>query len=88
MTVITGSTFRANQSKYIGMAHNGERVILSSKNGYVELKPVSDNDKEIENQKTSASFMAVAKKAEQYYKEGKGIVLKSHEDIDNYFNSL
>lgn len=88
MTIITGSTFRANQSKYIGMAYDGERVILSSRKGYVELKPVSDKDTERERKKLAASYAAVARKAEDDYKKGKGVVLRSHEDIDNYFNSL
>jgi hypothetical protein len=31
MTIITGREFRSNQNKYIGMAHRGERVVISSK---------------------------------------------------------
>ena len=42
MTVITCRQFRANQSKYIRMAHGGERLILSYRAGYAELTPVSD----------------------------------------------
>ena len=37
MTIITGRKFRSNQNKYIGMAHRGERVVISSKSGYAEL---------------------------------------------------
>lgn len=88
MTIITGSEFRANQSKYIGMAHNGERVILSSRLGYAELKPVTKEDKDIQEYSMSKSFMAIAAKARKEYKEGKCITLKTHEDIDNYFSSL
>jgi hypothetical protein len=36
MTIITGREFRPNQNKYIGMAHRGERVVISSKSGYAE----------------------------------------------------
>lgn len=88
MTIITGREFRANQSKYIDMAHKGERVILSSRAGYAELKPVSKEDKEIKNHKISVSFMAVASKAKHKHTDGEMTVLKSHEDIDNYFKSL
>lgn len=29
--IVTGRDFRANQSRYIGYAHNGEDVILKSR---------------------------------------------------------
>lgn len=38
--IITGRDFRANQSKYIGIAHSGEDVILKSRAGSVRLIPV------------------------------------------------
>ena len=38
--IVTGRDFRANQSKYIGYAHNGEDVILESRAGSVRLIPV------------------------------------------------
>lgn len=88
MTIITATQFRANQSKYIDMANRGERVILSSKSGYAELKPVDKDDEEIKKHNLLATFFAVAPKVRQEYEEGKGITLKTHEDIDNYFNSL
>ena len=47
MTIITGREFRSNQSKYIGMAHKGERVVISSRSGYADLTPVSKEDKEV-----------------------------------------
>ena len=33
MTIITGREFRSNQSKYIGMAHKGERIDKEVKEG-------------------------------------------------------
>ena len=38
--IVTGRDFRANQSRYIGFAHNGEDVILKSRAGSVRLIPV------------------------------------------------
>ena len=38
--VITARDFRANQSKYIGIAHSGEDVILKSRAGSVRLMPL------------------------------------------------
>ena len=38
--IVTGRDFRANQSRYIGIAHSGEDVILKSRAGSVRLVPV------------------------------------------------
>ena len=42
--IVTGSDFRANQSRYIGLAHSGEDVILKSRAGNVRLIPVDTLD--------------------------------------------
>ena len=42
--IVTGRDFRANQSKYIGFAHNGEDVILKSRAGSVKLIPVDTTE--------------------------------------------
>ena len=55
MTIITGREFRSNQNKYIGMAHRGERVVISSKSGYAELSPVSKEEIEVGEQGTAGS---------------------------------
>lgn len=88
MTIITGSQFRANQGKYIGMAYSGERVILSSKYGYAELKPVDTKDKDIKNHHLSKGLTAIAKKVRQEYKEGKVISCNTPEEIEAHINSL
>jgi len=38
--IVTGTDFRANPSKYIGIAHSGGNVILKSRAGSVRLIPV------------------------------------------------
>ena len=88
MTIITGSQFRANQSKYIGMAHRGERVVISSKSGYAELTPLSKEDGEIKEHLLSKSFLAIADKVRKEYREGKGITLSTPEEIESYLDSL
>ena len=40
MVVVSSRVFRANQSRYIGIAHRGEDVILKSRAGSVRLIPV------------------------------------------------
>ena len=42
--IVTGRDFRANQSRYIDMAHRGEDVILKSRAGNVRLIPVDTLD--------------------------------------------
>ncbi len=88
MTVITGRQFRANQSKYIRLAHSGERVILSSRAGYAELTPISEEDKKFDDYIHSDTFRQVADKAVKEYREGKGITLKCAEDVEKWFDSL
>ncbi|MBP5338226.1 MAG: prevent-host-death family protein [Prevotella sp.] len=43
--IVTGRDFRANQSRYIGIAHSGEDVILKSRAGSVRLIPVDTSKK-------------------------------------------
>lgn len=88
MTIITGREFRSNQSKYIGMAHKGERVVISSRSGYAELTPIGMEDKEVGEYINSKPFMAVAKQVRKEYKEGKGVTLNSPEEIEAYLDSL
>ena len=88
MTIITGRQFRANQSKYIGMAQRGERVILSSRVGYAELTPLSKEDKDFHEYVNSEEFLTLAAKVRQEYEDGKGVTLRTHEEIENYLNSL
>ena len=88
MTVITGRQFRANQSKYIRMAHNGERVILSSRAGYAELIPISEEDKKFDDYVQSEEFRAIAEKAVREYREGKCLTLRNAEEAKKWFDSL
>lgn len=88
MTIITGSQFRANQGKYIGMVNRGERVILSSKSGYTELKPVAEDDKEIRDYMDSKCLMAVATKARKEHEEGKTLKFDSAVEAQKWMDNL
>lgn len=59
MTVITGTEYKANQGKYIQRAREGERVIISSHGGYVELKPIPKKDKDVKAHIEAKSFLAI-----------------------------
>ena len=47
--IVTSRDFRANQSRYISIAHSGEDVILKSRAGYVKLIPVDKIEEEEED---------------------------------------
>lgn len=88
MTIITGREFRSNQSKYIGMAHKGERVVISSRSGYAELTPVSKEDKEIREQIKGKSFLAVGNRIKRNVQEGKMLKLDSLDELREHLASL
>ena len=43
MTVVSIRDFRANQSKYLGLAAGGESVILTSRAGSFKIVPVTED---------------------------------------------
>lgn len=88
MTIITGSQFRANQGKYIDMVQKGERVVLSSKKGYTELKPVSKDDKEVREHKMSVTMMHYARSARKEQEEGKTLRFESAADAQKWMDTL
>ena len=88
MTIITSSQFRANQGKYIDMAHKGERIVISSKSGYAELTPVSDNDKETREHLNSKCLITVAKQAWEEHEQGKTLKFESAKDAQKWMDSL
>lgn len=88
MTVITGRQFRANQSKYISMAHKGERVILSSRAGYAELIPVSEEDRKFDEYVNSEKFRAIVEKAHKEYRERKTLKFDSAAAAQKWMDEL
>lgn len=44
MIVLTGREFRANQSKYLGVARSGEDVVVKSRAGSFRIVPIADSD--------------------------------------------
>ena len=46
MTIVSTRDFRANQTKYLGMASRGEHVVLKSRLGSYRLIPLKDDSEE------------------------------------------
>lgn len=88
MTIITGSQFRANQGKYIDMAHQGEDVVLSSRKGYVRLTPVQDGDKTVSEHEHHVSMMAFATKIKKEHAAVQTIRCENLDELHQLLNSL
>lgn len=88
MTVITTRDFRANQSKYIKMAQRGEKVVLTSRLGNVQLTPVPNEDAAFYDYVNSETFQGVAETVHREYGEGKYVSMSNREEIEKWFDSL
>ncbi len=88
MTIITGRQFRANQGKYIDMAHHGEDVVLSSKKGYVRLTPVQNEDKAVTEYEHNVSMMAFATKIKKEHDSIQTVRCENLEELHQLLNSL
>ncbi|WP_118195941.1 hypothetical protein [Albibacterium indicum] len=80
----TSRQFRERQKDFFDMADKGEKVVIKrgGKQAYV-LTPVSDDDMYF-----TPKMVQRIKDSEQEVKEGKGITIKTKEDLDAYFDSL
>lgn len=88
MVVISGRDFRANQTKYIKIAHKGEDVVISSRAGNVKLTPISSDDMVVNRNEITPELLAEIEKARQEFRDGNCITLKTHEDVEHYFESM
>jgi antitoxin (DNA-binding transcriptional repressor) of toxin-antitoxin stability system len=84
MTVVSIRDFRANQSKYLGLAAGGESVILTSRMGSFKIVPVTEDDSLV----SKKEFFASVDEARKSIAEGKGTSLSSKEELDSLLASL
>lgn len=84
MEIISAREFRANQSKYLGMAYRGEDVILKSRGlGSFRLIPVSSQDK-VADKDDLTKRIGMALREVKLMKEGK----IKEPSIENLLNEL
>lgn len=82
MIVISTRDFRANQSKFMDMANNGEDIILKSrKNGSFKLVPLTEEDTVIDKRDIMNELKGALKQVKDHI-DGK-ITLKSAESLIN-----
>ena len=80
----TSRQFRERQKDFFDMADSGRKIVIKrgSKQAYV-LIPVSTDDLYF-----TSEMIAKIKESQQEIIDGKSIVLKTKEDLDNFFESL
>ena len=80
----TSRQFREHQKDFFDMADNGQKIVIKrgSKQAYV-LTPVSSDDLYF-----TSEMIARIKESQQEIKDGKSIVIKTKEDLNNFFENL
>jgi hypothetical protein len=80
----TSRQFRERQKDFFDMADSGQKIVIKrgSKQAYV-LTPVSADDLYF-----TSEMIARIKESQQEIIDGKSIVLKTKEDLNNFFESL
>lgn len=72
MTIVSTRDFRANQTKYLGMAQQGHDVILRSRQGRFRLTPIEEEEKEEEPKRDiTAEVCQAMKDWKEYLETGK-----------------
>ena len=87
MTVVSTSEFRSNQTRYLDMVDNGERVILRSRRGSYRLTPVPAKKKKPMRDITPQVCQAM-KEWKQYLETGQSDYFRpARELLDELRNS-
>ena len=84
MTVVSIRDFRSNQGKYLGLAANGESVILTSRAGSFKIVPISEDDSLI----SKKEFFARVDQARKDIAEGKGLEVNGKEELASLLESI
>lgn len=71
MTIVSTRDFRANQTKYLGMAQQGHDVILRSRRGSFRLTPIEEEEKEEPKRDVTAEVCQAMKDWKEYLETGK-----------------
>ena len=83
MTQLTVRDFRSQMASSFDRVDAGEHVFIRRKNQLYAIVPVDDDDLAI-----TPELAAKIEKARQVFREGKAISLKTHKDVDSYFESM
>lgn len=81
MVVVSAREFRAQQTKVLSAALEGESVLLTSRIGNFKIVPVSEDDKLIMSQELKEKM----NKAIKDMKKGKTLKFSSEKDVKEFF---
>ena len=85
MVIISSREFRANQSKYLKMASNGEDVILKSRgNGNFKIVPLTSDDTLM----TRTELEAKINQANKDYENGDFTPINTPDELKNFLENL
>ena len=85
MLVTSTREFREKQGQYLGRVSKGEDLVLvSRKFGSFKIIPVTDDDTLMSKEE----FFAKLEMSKQEIKDGKGIKIRSREELQAYFDGL
>lgn len=83
MNTMTVRDFRTNLSANFDRVDAGERILVRRRNRVYTIVPVEDDDLTI-----TPELQAKIDKARQEYKEGKTTTIRTHKELDAFFESL
>ena len=84
MLVISSREFREKQAEYMDKADNGEQIIVQrGRNKAYFLTPVTADDLYF-----TPEMLALIKESQQEIIDGKGIVVKTKEELTTFLDSL
>ena len=83
MNTMTVRDFRTNLSANFDRVDAGERNLVRRRNRVYTIVPVEDDDLTI-----TPELQAKIDKARQEYKEGKTTTIRTHKELDAFFESL
>ena len=78
MTIVSTRDFRANQTKFLGMASRGEHVVLKSRLGSYRLIPVEEEE---EKRDVTAEICQGMKDWKEFLETGKSDKFVSWEEM-------
>lgn len=85
MIIISSRDFRSNQGKYLGMAANGNSVVLKTRSfGSFKIVPVSDDDTLMSQEE----FMKRVDEGRRQIEEGKYTAVQSRKELDDFLDKL
>ncbi len=85
MVVISSRDFRANQSKYLGMAANGQGIVLTTRSlGSFKIVPIQEDDTLM----TREELYQKIDRGIQEIKEGKGYKVSTKEELERFLDTL